>query len=565
MPALPHDNALLALAVLLIASLSAGLLARRIRLPAVTGQILAGILLGPAVLDLFDAEVAHGLQPLTHFALGLIAVAVGNHLNLRRLRNAGKRLGLLVTLEATLTPTLVCGALLAGGTDWPLALLLGAMAISTAPATIVALVKETRSRGVMVKTLVAAVALNNLACIALFELARSISRLEMQPDAAGGVAGIVAAPLREFGVAALVGGGIGLLLEWLTRREAKSERLATASLVAIFLTAGLADALGVSSMMACLILGITLANVTPDRDEIGHHVFANFETAVFAVFFALAGMELDFSLVAAGGLLAAMTVLARGAGKMLSARIAMNLAGTTERVKRNLGPALIPQAGVAVGLILLIREDPVFARMSDMLLAVGLTSVLANEIIGPIACRAALVRSGESGRDASHLTDVVGEENIVTDLRDGTKQEVLRKMAGLLIRSHHLKIDRERLEEAIFATEAEITTCIGNGLAVPHCVCDQLDRMVGAIGIHHRGLPFDTPDGRPVHCVVLLASPPSEQDRHLQVLAHLVRTVGTDRTMQELLYRARSPAHACEILHAESAEDLDDLLAGNPV
>ncbi len=561
MPHLPHDNALLALAVLLIGSLSAGTLAKRFRLPSVTGQILVGILLGPAVLDLFNIEVVHGLQPLMHFALGLIAVAVGNHLNLRRLRNAGKRLGLLIALESTLTPVLVFGTLVLTGAQWSLSILLAAMAVSTAPATIVALVKETRARGVMVKTLVAAVALNNLACISLFELARSISQMDMVPGTVMNVGGVAVSLLREFGLATVIGAGIGLLLEFLTRREIASDRLATASLVAIFLTSGLADALGVSSLMACIFLGITLANVNPDRDEIGHHVFANFESAVFAVFFALAGMELDFSLVPAGGLLALLVVVSRGAGKILSARVAMALAGTTERVKRNLGPALIPQAGVAVGLILVIRKDPVFAGIADMLLAVGLTSVLINEIIGPIMCRAALERSGDTGGDQSHLTDVVGEENIVTDLRDGAKEEVLRNLAGLMIHSHDLDIDRERLEAAIFATEMEITTCIGNGLAVPHCVCDQLDRLVGVVGIHHQGLPFNTPDGRPVHCVVMLASPPDEQDRYQQVLAHLVRSVGTNRKLQHLLYKAQSPAHVCEILLAEDPEDLDDLLA----
>ena len=99
MPRLPGADPLLTLAVILVAGTMLGWLAQRIRLPAVTGQIVAGILIGPAALALFDTESVEGLQPLTHFALALIGVTVGAHLNLRRLRNAGRRLFWLLIAE----------------------------------------------------------------------------------------------------------------------------------------------------------------------------------------------------------------------------------------------------------------------------------------------------------------------------------------------------------------------------------------------------------------------------------------------------------------------------------
>ena len=105
-------------------------------------------------------------------------------LSTRALRGAGKRLAWLLLAESVITPVLVFGAMLAlPGLDWTAALLLGALAVSTAPVTIVAIVKETRSKGVFVKTLVAAVALNNMACILLFELARAVAGTEL--DASG--------------------------------------------------------------------------------------------------------------------------------------------------------------------------------------------------------------------------------------------------------------------------------------------------------------------------------------------------------------------------------------------
>jgi mannitol/fructose-specific phosphotransferase system IIA component (Ntr-type) len=101
---------------------------------------------------------------------------------------------------------------------------------------------------------------------------------------------------------------------------------------------------------------------------------------------------------------------------------------------------------------------------------------------------------------------------------------------------------------------------VGGGLAVPHGVLDDGRGMVGAMGISRRGLPFDTPDGIPVHCVVVLATPPTQRRRHLEVLAALARAICTDQSVQRRLFDVKSPAHAYEILHAEEAEDFNYFL-----
>ena len=119
------------LSVILVAGLGLGWVAQLARLPGVTGQILAGVLMGPAVLALFNDDAVHRLQPLTHFALALIGVTVGAHLNLRRLRNAGKRLILLLVAEAVIIPLVVIVAIrLLTETPPFFASLLGALAIS---------------------------------------------------------------------------------------------------------------------------------------------------------------------------------------------------------------------------------------------------------------------------------------------------------------------------------------------------------------------------------------------------------------------------------------------------
>ncbi len=555
------SNPLLVFALVLVAGTVSGALVRRIRLPSVTGQIIAGILLGPSVLGVFGHSAVDGLQPVTHFALALMAVAVGSHLTLRRLRNAKKRLLLMLLFEATLTPLLVFTAVTLGSdAGWQVAVLLATIAVSTAPATILAIVKETRSRGVFVQTLVASVALNNIVCIAMFEIAHMVTSVSLGSEGAVSALALMGGPLGGLLASAALGAAIGMALIGFTRHTVRPDRLATISLVAILLTAGIAEALGMSTLLSCMSLGVTLANVTPDKDEIGHAAFANFDSAIFAVFFTLAGIELDFGYVVPGGALALLMVGARATGKIAAARTAMSLAGATDALRKTLGAALIPQAGLAVGLMLLVTEDPVFEPIANLFLAVVLTAVTINELVGPIMTRLALAKSGDFGKDRARLIDFLREDNIVTDLKATSKEDAIRQLTEVLIRTNHLDADGDALLESILAREADMSTCIGGGLAVPHGVLTNGDQMVGAMGVSRDGLKFQTPDGRPVHCMVVLATPPTQRDRHLEVLAALARAIGTDPSVQRQVFHAKSPAHTYEILHAEEAEDFNYFL-----
>jgi len=566
MPRLPGAEPLLILAIVLGAGTGLGWFAQRARLPGVTGQILAGVLIGPSMFGLFDPARIDGLEPLTHFALALIGVTVGAHLNLPRLRNAGRRLSWLLLAEATVTPLLVAASLMGlADVSVRLSLLLATLAVSTAPATVISLVRETRARGVFVKTLIAAVALDNVACIFLFELARGAGRIaagEVVPDT-GSIALLIGGSALQLLVAALLGGLIGSATHLLTLRMRHAQRFTTASALSLLLTYGLASYVEVSPLAACLALGAVQANLSPDRDRVVDAVFANFEPVILCVFFTLAGMHLSLQHAAAAGLVAMLFVLARTTGKLLAGNLAMRLAGATARVRQNLGFALIPQAGVAVGLVLLIQDDPAFADLTQLFTAVVLTAVTFNEIVGPVAMRVALARSGEMGMDRPRLVDFLQEENIVTDLEADSMEDAIRKLVDLLIHSHQLRVDRGALVRSVLEREAEVSTCLGEGLAVPHGELPEGHAMLGVMGLSRRGLAFDTPDGIPIHCVVLLATPHGERDRHLEVLATLARTVGGDSLLQQQLYSARSPAHACELLHGEETESFNVFL-GEP-
>ncbi len=555
--ALHHAEPLLLLAVVMVAGSVFGALARRLGVPGITGQVLGGVAMGGLGFQVFSDRSLAGLEPLTDIALSLIAVTVGAHLHLVRLANAVKRLSFLLIAESTITPLLVFGVLheLAGA-PFELSLLVAAVSIATAPATTVALVRETRSKGVFVKTLIAAVALNNTACIVIFEVCRAIITSDFLAASEGswnplGLLLQLVGPL-------LLGAVAAIALDRVTRIALAPERLATAAVAALVLTSGLAGALDFSPMLACLALGAVQTNITQSRSHLVDSVFSNFEPAIFTVFFTLAGMHLSLQRLEGVWLLGLLYFAARLGGKFLSANLALRAAQTTERVSRNLGLALIPQAGVAVGLVLLIQEDVRFDAIADLFAAVVLSVVTVNEIIGPVMVRTALARAGEVGKDRLRLIDFLQEEHIVTDFVAPTKELAISQLVDLLLKSHSIRgVDRETLLASVIEREVQGSTCLGGGLAVPHGILPEGEAMVGVMALSQQGLAFDAPDERPVHCMVLLGTAPEERDRHLQVLAALARTIGTDRAFQDQLFQSKSPAHAYELLHGEESEDFN--------
>lgn len=549
-----HAGPLLILAMIILCGVAFGELARLIRIPSITGQIVAGILLGKSGFDLFAEESLHGLAPLTNFALGLIAVTVGAHLNIKRLRNAGRRLFLLLLTESTITPSVVFLSLwMLADVPTSEALLYATVAIATAPATTVALVRETRSKGVFVKTLIAAVALNNMACLVLFEIVRSVTG----SWSLGGSDAAVnwQAPVGQLLAAVAIGGAVAIAMDLINRFVVHKERLATAAVAALVLTSGLAATFDVSPILACLFLGIIQTNITPSRSQLVDSTFADFEPAILTVFFTLAGMHMSLEHAATAGVVSGLLFGSRIAGKVLAANLAMRFANATDRVRKNLGLALIPQAGVAVGLVVVLQADPAFSGLADQFAAVVLTVVTFNEILGPLLTRYSLERAGEIGRDRMRLIDFLQEENIAVGFQAETKTQAIEKLVDLLISSHDMRgVDKQTLLDSVLAREAEASTCLGGGLSVPHGILPNLLPMVGVMALSREGLHFDTPDGRPVHCMVLLGTANDERDRHLQVLATLASNVGTDHAFQEQLFNANSPAHAYEILHGDESE-----------
>lgn len=578
----PNDT-LFHLALVLLAGIIGGEIIGRLRLPKVTGWIFTGILiratapyhmaytgLSPEYPDpensgQFVDNVAK-FGPYMSFVLGYIAFTVGAALHFASLRNAWKRLSLLLLGEALVTPSIVVVFLIFIG-NWiapgqmtiRAALILAAIAIAGAPGTTVLVVQEARARGILTRTLVAAVALIDMVAVGAFAFV--VSYLA---DGGGGEAwhtswsAAFGTVVHEFGLAFAVGTASALIALFLTRTLI-GPAFVGPTMVAVILGAwGAAVGFQVSGILACTFAGIMVSNLRHDTVRSTEAYLHSIGGVLFAAFYTFAGMKLDFSLVVKSAGLVVLYFAARFIGKYVGAFCAMSVADVPRRLRNYLGLALLPHGGVAVGLILLVQADPRLSDVAEIVTTVGLAALAINQLLGPSGTRFSLTQAGEVGKDLPRLLDFLDEHHISVNVTGTTKQEVIESLAAQLYTTTvKPSISQEAFVQKVIDRENLETTCLAQGLMIPHAILDEGEEFTGILGISSKGLNLGAPDDRPVHAVLLLATPETERTRHLEVLAAFARAITGDVNLREQLYHARSAAHAYDVLHADEAEDIN--------
>ncbi|EMI40328.1 PTS sugar transporter subunit IIA [Rhodopirellula sp. SWK7] len=559
------------MATVLIAGIVGGEIFALAKLPKVTGWIATGIMLRRLALPGMNTEVdpdcLDRFLPYMHFVLGFIAFTVGATLYFASLRNTTKRIGFLLLGELLVTPVVVglllyfLGPLVPGGdvmTAKP-ALVLAAIAIAGAPGTTVLVIQEARARGILTRTLLAAIGLIDMIAVAVFVFITTILGDE------SGWSHALQSVVIQFGVTLAIGGGCGVLAILLTRTLVSPAFLGPTMVAAVLGAWGFAAGFGTSGgILACTFAGIVVTNVRHDLVRSGEAYLQTISGALFALFYTFAGMRLDFGLVPQAAALVALYFFARLIGKCASAYSAMSLAGVTANVRGYLGIALLPHGGVAVGLILLISgENSGFSEeVRTLVNTVGLSALAINQLLGPSATRFALERSGEAHKDRARLLDFLQEHRIAVGLTGSDREATIRELTAQLYATSKMELSQEEFIKRVIARDDEHSTCLGNGLMIPHAILDEGEgnEIRGVLGISPEGLGFDTPDGRVVHAVLLLATPEVERTRHLQVLSAFATAITRDANLVEQLYHARSPAHAYEILHADKHADINYFL-----
>ncbi|MCC7044066.1 MAG: trehalose-6-phosphate synthase [Acidobacteria bacterium] len=407
----------LSLGIALLAAAITGWLCEFVRLPRVTGYLAVGLICGPAVANLITEPMARDLQAASRFAVVVIAVMAGLHVNLRVLQ---PRLGGLMRLTAVVLVAAWSLTAVALYAAWPwlpiaselagvqrfLAIALGAtLLVSVSPAVAVAIVTESRARGPFADLSVQVVVLLQLATVVLFMLllgwARVVFGVE-SPSPGGLLAGALWSLLGSVAFGALVGGIFALYLQYVGREV-------TVVLMAVCLVLSqTSEPFGFESFLAGLTAGIVVQTVMGQAGDVLHDAIEYAAMPVLVLFFAAAGASLHVELLATVGVIALVLSGVRLAGWQIGSLVGAKVSGLASGETRLLWRALLPTAGVTLGLASAVASD--HAVWGVRLEAIVVAVVAINQLAGPIVFRAALSQAGEIGRSGGGLVVVSNRE-----------------------------------------------------------------------------------------------------------------------------------------------------------
>ena len=417
------------IAILLLAALLSTRLMKVLKLPNVTGYIITGILVGPFVFGLlFNNFTYDGIKESLIFqyinqikwvstiALGFIAFSIGTSFKVSALKAVGKRVLIITVLEATFAALFVILALLVAHfifpdqVTWPIVLILGAIASATAPAATLMVIKQYKARGPLVDTLLPVVALDDAVALILFAILFQIAT-----TIAGGGAfdfyKMLVKPILEILISLAIGAAFGFLISFMNKFFKSRNNRLIICIFSVFAACGIyylfkSKYLGgfeLSSLLMCMMIGAVYVNMSKDNGKT-LDLMDRFTAPIYLMFFVISGASLDLTIFFnKNGLIvlaiAAIYILARVMGKWTGAFTGASISRCEPKTRKYLGFALIPQAGVAIGLATtanaLFTANPDTEYEGALIIAIILTSTLVYELIGPLVSKFALNKAGE--------------------------------------------------------------------------------------------------------------------------------------------------------------------------
>ncbi len=378
---------LLTVGTILLAGLAADYVGRHTVLPRVTILLVLGVLMGEQVLDLIPASVIEQFETITVMTLAMVGFLLGGKLTRSMFRRNGRQMVSISLWAALGTTTVVIALLIAFGWPYDLAVILGCIAAATAPAATMDTVEETDANTHFSRLLLGIVAIDDAWALILLSLGLSALAIV---HGANGFGMSFAHAILDIGGGVALGLIIGFPASVITGRIRPGRPMLLEALGLVFLCGGLALWLDVSFIIASMVMGITIVNTATHHAQ-PFHAIENVEWPFLIVFFVLAGASLDLSLISQLGLLGLLYVIARIIGKIAGAWIGATLSEAPQSVRRWMGIALLPQAGVAIGMALLASDQ--FPAYGQLVLTVVTGTTVLFELFGPIGTRLALRRA----------------------------------------------------------------------------------------------------------------------------------------------------------------------------
>ena len=406
------SQVIISVAVMLIAGYVMSRLTKKLKLPNVTGYIIAGILIGPYCINIIPAKVVEGMSFLADIALAFIAFSTGEFFKMSTLKKNGGKNIVITVFEALLASIVVFLVMyFALGLSLPFSIVLGALAAATAPASTMMTIRQTNSKGDFVDTLLQVVALDDVVGLVAFSVAIAVATASL----AGTVtAGNVLLPIVYNIVAFVVGGLLGFLLKLLISKRSTDNRLIIA-VATIFGFCGICSFMDVSPLLGCMAMGTVYMNTSND-DKLFKQL-NYFSPPILLLFFVRSGVNFKLdALVSTGESVGGVPLLVIGVvyffvrilGKYGGSFLGCLVTKKDKKVRNYLGLALIPQAGVAIGLATLASRT-IGGDTGSALETIILASSVLYELIGPACAKLALYLSKSYSND---INAVVPDEQV---------------------------------------------------------------------------------------------------------------------------------------------------------
>ena len=406
---------IISIALMLAAGFLMTRVTKKLRLPNVTAYIVGGILAGPFCLNLIPQQVVQGTSFLPDIALAFIAFSTGEFFRLSSLKKNGGKVITITVLEsvgAAILVFLTCYFIL--GLNFAFSVVLGALATATAPASTIMTIRQTGAKGDFVETLLQVVALDDVVGLVLYSMAISLATAVF--SSSGFRIMNVLIPLGKNILLLLLGCGFGLVLKAFVGARSTDNRLIIAIAV-LFSYCGICAVINVSPLLGCMAMGMVYINTT--EDERLFRQLNYFSPPILLLFFFRSGLSFDLGSLFSNSesigavpllLVGVIYFLVRILGKYIGAWSGCKLAGKPAKVRNYLGLALIPQAGVAIGLAALGARE-LGGELGHALETIILSSSVLYELIGPGSAKLSLYLSGSYSNDLEEMAPVeeVGE------------------------------------------------------------------------------------------------------------------------------------------------------------
>ncbi len=382
------------LGIILISGLIMGKLVSYVRLPKVTGYLLAGVIIGTSFLNLVPSTISGNFDIIADAALGFIAFSIGSEFEFKSIKKLGLGIFIITLFEAlgaVIVVFLVLKFIFHAPTDF--SIVLASIAAATAPAATLMVIKQYKAKGPLVNTLLPIVALDDAVGIIIFGISLEIAKsLSLSASTEFSVINAVFMPILELCLAIIIGFAVGFLVSYISKKATGPDQLLTIILASLFFTIGLVNSIGISSLLTCMTVGATITNITSNSKRV-FSVIEKFTPPIYMAFFTVAGIELDLSLLSHVGLYGIAYIFARVIGKSLGAYFGSKIAKCPSTVQKYLGFTLVPQAGVAIGLAMIAEISlPAYGASIRTII---LSATVIYELIGPLLTKTALIKAGE--------------------------------------------------------------------------------------------------------------------------------------------------------------------------